>query len=228
MITLAGSAGSARRKLSGQFIDIGLAPDGATLVALDARDRVLLELFADKTTPARTIKANALQGSGPPSTGLTGATFSEGVEFRETPAAPGTPRVAFSSTLDLTMKNGFGSLETARFGGGVRFEQGRMTATARDARYGIAAGTLNLSGVDERTGRAPQVVDERATIEARRIDVALDVEEDHGRRHGEDGIARTRGRAPTREAEAGGRCRAGPPVRPDSRRTRRPTPPPTP
>ncbi len=174
VITLAGSAGSARRKLSGQFIDLGLAPDGTTLVALNARDKVLLELFADKTTPARTIKANALQGSGPPSTGLTGATFSGSVEFRETPAASGTPRVAFSSTLDLTMKNGFGSLETARFGGGTRFEQGRMTATARDARYGIAAGTLNLSGLDERTGRAPQVVDEQATIEAKRIDVALD------------------------------------------------------
>jgi lipopolysaccharide export system protein LptA len=174
VIALAGSAGSARRKLSGQFIDLGLAPDGTTLVALSARDRVVLELFGDKTAPARTIKANALQGSGPASTGLTGATFSGGVEFRETPAAPGTPRIAFSSTLDLTMKNGFGSLETARFGGGTRFEQDRMTATARDARYGIAAGTLNLSGLDERTGRAPQVVDERATIEGRRVDVALD------------------------------------------------------
>jgi lipopolysaccharide export system protein LptA len=72
------------------------------------------------------------------------------------------------------MKNGFATLETARFGGGTRFEQGGMTATARDARYAIAAGTLNLSGLDERTGRAPQVVDERATIEGRRIDVALD------------------------------------------------------
>ena len=174
VITLGASAGSARRKLAGQFIDLGLAQDGTTLVALNARDRVLLELFADKTTPARTIKASALQGSGPPSTGLTGATFSGGVEFLETPAAPGTPRLAFSSTLDLTMKNGFGSLETARFGGGTRFEQGRMTATARDARYGIAAGTLELSGIDDRTGRVPQVVDERATIQAKRIDVALD------------------------------------------------------
>ncbi len=177
VITLARSADSARRKLSGQFVDLGLAPDGTTLVALNARDRVLLELFADKTTPARTIKAGALQGSGPPSTGLTGATFGGGVEFRETPAAPGTPRIAYSSTLDLSMKNGFGSLETARFGGGTRFEQGRMTATARDARYGLAAGTLNLSGLDERTGRAPQVVDERATIEGKRIDVALNSRE---------------------------------------------------
>jgi lipopolysaccharide export system protein LptA len=202
-ITLAGSAGSSRRKLSGQFIDVGLAPDGATLVALDARDRVLLELFADAVTPARTIKANALQGSGPPSTGLTGATFGGGVEFRETPAAPGTPRVAFSSTLDLTMKNGFGSLETARFGGGTRFEQGRMTATARDARYGIAAGTLNLSGFDERTGRGPQVVDERATIEARRIDVALDSKKVTA---ADTVKTESRGRAEGADARGGGRA----------------------
>jgi lipopolysaccharide transport protein LptA len=174
VINLAGSATSARRRLSGQFIDVGLAPDGATLTALNAREKVLLELFADKTTPARTITSAALQGVGSPSTGLTGATFSEAVEFRETPAAPGSPRFAASSTLDLTMKNGFGFLEAARFGGGVRFEQERMTARAREARYGMSAGTLDLSGVDEKTGRAPQVIDERATIEAKRINILLD------------------------------------------------------
>ena len=204
VITIAGSAGSAGRKLSGQFIDIGLAPNGATLVAITARDTVLLQLFADKTTPARTIKANALEGSGPPSTGLTGATFSGGVEFREIPAAPGTPRLAFSSTLDLTMKNGFATLETARFGGGTRFEQARMTATAREARYGIAAGTLNLSGLDERTGRAPQVVDERATIEAKRIDVVLD-----GKKITAADAVKTESRGRGEGAEARGGERAG-------------------
>ena len=174
VISLAGSGGGAGRKLSAEFIDVGLAPDGATVTSLEAREKVQLELFADKTTPARTIRSAALRASGSARTGLTGATFSQGVEFRETPSGARTPRTATSSSLDLAMKSGFGSLETARFGGGVRFEQGKMTATARDARYGIAAGTLNLSGLDETTGRAPQVVDERATIEARRIDVLLD------------------------------------------------------
>jgi lipopolysaccharide transport protein LptA len=174
VITLAGSGGGAGRRLSAEFIDIGLAPDGATVTALEARGSVQLELFADKTTPARTIRSAALRASGTARTGLTGASFSQGVEFREAPLGSGVPRTATSSTLDLTMKNGFGSLEAARFGGGVRFEQGKMTAIARDGRYGIAAGTLNLTGLDEKTGRAPQVVDERATIEARRIDVLLD------------------------------------------------------
>jgi lipopolysaccharide transport protein LptA len=176
VINLAGSATSARRRLSGRFIDLGLAPDGATLVTLNARDRVQLDLVGDKATPDRTITSAALQGSGPPSTGLTTATFSDGVQFRETPAAPGTPRVGLSSTLDLTTTGGLGSVESARFGGGVRFEKGKMTATAREARYGMSAGTLELSGADEKTGRAPQVIDDRATIEARRIDMLLDAE----------------------------------------------------
>ncbi len=174
VISLTGSGGGAGRKLSAEFIDVGLAPDGATVTALEARERVQLELFADKTAPARTIRSAALRAGGAAKTGLTGATFSQGVEFREAPSASGAPRTATSSTLDLTMKNGFGSLEAARFGGGVRFEQGKMTAMARDARYGISAGTLSLTGQDEKTGRPPQVVDERATIEGRRIDVLLD------------------------------------------------------
>jgi len=174
VIDLAGSAGGAGRRLSGQFIDLGFAPDGATLISLMAREKVQLELFADSTAPARTIKSGALQATGAPATGLTEANFSESVDFREAPPAPATPRVAVSSTLGLTMKNGFGSVETARFGGGVRFGQGTMTALAREARYMIAAGTLSLSGNDEKTGRAPQVLDDQATIDAKHIEILLD------------------------------------------------------
>jgi lipopolysaccharide transport protein LptA len=174
VVSLAGAARGPGRTLSAEFIDVGLAPDGATVTALEARGKVNLELAGDRTTPGRVIRATALSAKGTARTGLTGATFSQAVEFREAASGAGAARVATSSTLDLTMKGGFGSLEAARFGGGVRFEQGKMTATARDARYGITAGTLNLSGIDERTGRPPQVVDERATIEGRRIDVALE------------------------------------------------------
>lgn len=174
VIELAGSAGSGGRRLSGQFIDLGLAPDGSTLTSLMARERVQLEMFADKSTPARTIRSGALQGSGAPGTGLTGASFSEGVDFREWPPAPASPRAAKSDTLDLAMKSGFGSIDAARFGGGVRFEQGTMTALAREARYLITAGTLTLAGADEKTGRSPQVLDEQATIEAKRIEILLD------------------------------------------------------
>ncbi len=174
VIDLAGAAGGAGRRLSGQFIDIGLAPDGATMTSLMSRDKVVLELYADKTTPARTIRSGVLQGSGAPGSGLTEATFSDDVDFREWPPPPGAPRVAKSSMLELAMKNGFGTIDSARFGGGVRFEEGSLSAVSREAQYGSAAGSLNLSGADEKTARAPQVLDERATIEGVRIEVLLD------------------------------------------------------
>jgi lipopolysaccharide export system protein LptA len=173
-IDLAGGTGRAGRRLSGEFIDVGLSPDGTVVTALLARDKVVLELFADKATPARTIRSGALQGAGTPAAGLTDASFSEGVEFREQPAPPAKARVARSSTMALKLKDGFSSIESARFSGGVRFEQGTMTATARDARYNISAGTLALAGADEATGRQPQAVDARATIEARQLHIVLE------------------------------------------------------
>jgi lipopolysaccharide transport protein LptA len=173
-IDLAGTAGGAGRRLSAQFIDIGLGPDGTVVTALLARDRVVLELAADKTTPARTIKSGALLGSGTPAAGLTDAAFSEGVEFRETPRPPAKPRVAKSSTMSLALKNGFDSIESARFFGGVQFEEGAMTASSREARYEIAAGTLAMAGAHEKTGRQPHVVDEQATIEGKAIAIVLD------------------------------------------------------
>jgi lipopolysaccharide export system protein LptA len=173
-IDLAGAAGSGGRRLSAQFIDIGLGPDGAVVTSLVARERVTLDLAADKTAPARTIRSGALQGKGTPATGLTDAAFSESVEFRETPAPPAKPRVARSATLSLALKNGFSTIESARFSGGVQFDEGTMTATARDARYNIGAGTLALAGADEKTGRQPQVLDEQATIEGKQLNIVLD------------------------------------------------------
>jgi LPS export ABC transporter protein LptC len=170
-IDLAGSAG---RRLSGQLIDIGLAPDGTTVTLILARGQVGLELYQDGATPARTIRSGLLQASGAPGAGLKAAVFSDGVDFRESPPAPAAARIARSSTLALALENGFSKIESARFGGGVRFEEGSLRATARDADYGMAAGTLHLSGQDEKTRRAPEVIDERATIEGERIDVQLD------------------------------------------------------
>jgi lipopolysaccharide transport protein LptA len=174
VVDLAGTAGGGGRRLSAQFIDIGLGPDGTVVTALLARDRVVLELAADKSTPARTIRSGALQGSGTPASGLTDATFSEGVDFRETPRPPAKPRVAKSSTMSLALKNGFNSIESARFFGGVQFAEGSMTASSREARYEITAGTLAMAGADEKTGRQPQVLDERATIEGKAITIVLD------------------------------------------------------
>jgi lipopolysaccharide transport protein LptA/LPS export ABC transporter protein LptC len=173
-IDLAGSGGAAGRRLSGQLIDIGLAPDGTTVIQILARGQVGLELPRDGATPARTIQSGALQASGAPGTGLKAAIFSDGVAFRESPPSPATARIARSSTLALALENGFSKIASARFGGGVRFEEGSLTATARDADYGMAAGSLHLSGHDDKTRRAPEVVDERATIQGDQIDVQFD------------------------------------------------------
>jgi LPS export ABC transporter protein LptC len=175
-IDLAGAADAQGRRVAGESIDLALAPDGATLTSLAARQDVQLDIPADPSTPARTIRSGTLQSVGKPGVGLTSATFSENVEFRETPTPPAGVRVARSGTLELALKGGFTTIDSAQFGGGVRFEDQTMTATGREARYAIAAGVLTLTGADEKTGRPPQVVDDRATIEGRRIEIALDAE----------------------------------------------------
>ena len=173
-VELAGSARAAGRRLSGQFIDIAVAADGATPTSILAQKDVVVELAADASAPARTIRSGVLQAAGTGSGGIKAAAFGEGVDFRETPPAPSLQRSATSATLALTLADAFGRIESARFGGGVVFVQGGLTARARDAQYGVDAGTLHLSGRDEKTGRAPQVLDERATIEGDTVDVDLD------------------------------------------------------
>jgi LPS export ABC transporter protein LptC/lipopolysaccharide transport protein LptA len=176
-IELAADAPAAGRRIAAESIDTALGPDGTTLTGLLATDRVQLDLPADKDTPGRVIRAARLQASGEVGKGLTGAVFNGGagqVEFAETPAPPAKPRIARSSTLDLGLQGGFGSIDWARFGGGVRFEQGDLAGVSREATYVLAKGTLNLAGNDPKTGRRPQVVDEQATIEANKIDIALD------------------------------------------------------
>jgi lipopolysaccharide export system protein LptA len=173
-VELAGSAEGAVQRLAAQSVDIGLGPGGAVLTSLLAHSRVVLDLAADRSSPARTIRAGVLQAAGPVGSGLTAATFADGVEFRESPRAPGAPRAATSSTLALTLGDGFGRIDSASFRGGVVFTEGGLTARSREAQYDVTAGTLRLSGRDDRSGRAPQVSDERATIEGDTIDIVLD------------------------------------------------------
>ncbi len=195
-IELAGSGGGSGRRLAGQFIDVALGADGATPTSLLAQKDVVLEWLADPSTPARTIRAGVLQAAGTGGSGLKAAALGGGVDFRETPPAPAVPRTATSSTLALTLGDGLGRIQSARFGGGVVFTQSALTARARESQYAVDAGTLHLSGRDAQTGRAPQVLDERATIEGDTVDVLLD-----GRQITADGSVKTEIRAP-REAAA--------------------------
>jgi LPS export ABC transporter protein LptC/lipopolysaccharide transport protein LptA len=181
VIQIAGDKGTRGRRIAGEWMDIGLAPDGTTVTSLQGRDNIQLDLPPEGGAPGRTVHAAALQATGTPATGLTNAAFQADpasptsvVEFRERQTAKSPARVAHARSMGLALKPGFGQIETARFGGGVRFDDGDLTATAREARYIVSAGQLNLSGDDERTGRPPQVVDPKATISGARIEVVFD------------------------------------------------------
>ena len=172
-IEVAGQAKGLARRVSAEWLDLRLAPDGTTVTSLSGRDRVRLDLPAGPTAPARTILSGALGATGAPETGITSAAFSEGVEFRESGKSE-TPLVARASGMLAQVKPGFGDIESARFVGGVRFEQGTMSGRASEGQYGVGTGQLTLVGNDEKTGAPPQVVDDQATIKATRIVITLD------------------------------------------------------
>ncbi len=160
-------AGVGGRRIAGEVIDIAFGADGG-VTAMTARDHVQLTMPALKDTPERIIRAAAMQGTGPPGQGLTSARFTDGVEFRETPAG-GTLRLARARTLDVAMAAGTGAIEDARFSGSTRFEEGTLRASALDGRYRVTDGLLELTGSEG--NRDPRVQDERITVDAKRIDL---------------------------------------------------------
>lgn len=173
VVQLAGGGGAPGRRIAGEAIDIALAPDGRTITALDARDRVQLDLPAEPDAPARTIRATSLRSTGNPAGGLTSARFGETVEYREAAKSASTPaRVVRARDLDLAVKPGFAAVEEARFSGGARFEEGALRATAADVRYLVTRGVLELAGA---VGPAsPHVADEQITVDATGIELTLD------------------------------------------------------
>ena len=169
VIQLVGAAGQPGRRIGGEMITIDLAPDGA-VTNLIARDKVELTLPQTAEAPGRVIKAATMDATGEPGRGLTGARFTNNVEFREQKAgAP--PRVARSRTLSVVLAPG-GGVDDALFGGGTRFEDGALVATGVEARYRVDAGTLALSGI--MAGKPPEVRNERLIVNATTIDLTLD------------------------------------------------------
>jgi LPS export ABC transporter protein LptC len=173
---IAGPAGQRGRRLSADWIEFVLAPDGTTLLSLTARDRVELEIpGVDAASPTRRIRSVSLDGHGEPGKGLTAVRFVDQVEFREVRAArgeaPAIDRTARSRTLDTVMQPGLGAIDRATFGGGVTFRDGATEATAPDAVYDLAGAALRLTAGQ---GTGARVSDERVTVDARTIDLALD------------------------------------------------------
>jgi lipopolysaccharide transport protein LptA len=168
-IRVAGEKGQASRQIDAGAINVTLAPDGSTPTDLEARSHVTLTLPADKSAPARTITAETLAAKGEPGKGLTGATFTGGAHFRE--RGTDLDRSASSEVLQVALKPGLSSIDEATFVRGVRFVDGKMTATAVQARYNLSAGVLNLSA---EPGARPSVRNDQIAIDGTKIDVTLE------------------------------------------------------
>ena len=168
-VAMTGQNGAAGRQFLGDTLDILLAPDGA-LTKVTGRDNVRLDLPGTPDSPARRITARALDGDGVAGKGLTSATFSDNVEYREEAGASTGARVARSRALNVALADD--AISSAMFGGAVKFEEQGLQAAGGEARYDPMKGSLRISGIEG--GVAPRVSDERVTIDASTIDVALE------------------------------------------------------
>jgi len=167
------TADAGDRRVSGQWIDIRFAEDGATVTSLTVRDAVQLDLPAAGAEPARTITSATLVTKGDPGKSLNAARFDDHVEYRE--QRPGAAaRVVRSRALDLSTQPGLGAIDSAHFTGAVRFEEDRTAAAAGDVQYFVGRGIVLLDGVDDTTGLVPRVADGQVTIDGRHIEMALD------------------------------------------------------
>lgn len=170
-VTLAGATpAQPGQRLAAEFIDIALGADGA-VTSLASRERVVVTLPAAGGTPARTIRAVELTGSGAAGGGLTAMRFEQQVEFREGGAAGTAPaRVARARTLTVALSPG-GALDRATFTGEARFQDGSLEGAAGEARYFVTDDRLVLAGRD---GAArPRVTDTGVQIEGDAITVGL-------------------------------------------------------
>jgi lipopolysaccharide export system protein LptA len=169
----AGGEGKAGREISANALDIKLAPDGATPIAMMARQNVQLTLPADEAVATRTVKAQTLAATSDPanpSRGLTRAEFTGGVEYREKSAT--VDRVARSARLQVGLKAAMAAFDSATFSGAARFEDAKVTGTASSLTYLADQGTLSLSGSEPASPR-PHVFNDQIAVDANSIDVVL-------------------------------------------------------
>jgi LPS export ABC transporter protein LptC len=170
-VQIAGETTAGAREIVGGVIDITLAADGSTPVALTARDAVQLTLPQEENTAARTIKAASLDADGEPGRGLTTARFAGNVDYREKSAT--VDRDARSAHLEVGLKAGLSAFDQAAFSGGVRFADPKFFGTAAAIKYMVDSGALDLSG-SEPGIPVPHVATDQLSVDAPRIDVVLD------------------------------------------------------
>jgi LPS export ABC transporter protein LptC len=172
-VKLSGGAGKAGREIAANALDVKLGPDGATPIAMMARQNVQLTLPADEGVATRTVKAQTLMATSDPanpSRGLTRAEFTGGVEYREKSAT--VDRFARSGRLQVGLKAAMAAFDSATFSGAARFEDAKVTGTASSLTYLADQGTLSLSGSEPASPR-PHVFNDQIAVDANNIDVVL-------------------------------------------------------
>jgi lipopolysaccharide transport protein LptA len=170
LIQLAGERGQPGRQIGANFVDMSMAPDGATPTSLVANEGVQLTFPPEQGAPARTINAQHLAGRGDEEHGLTSARFDGSVYYRE--EGGGVQRRAKSEVLEVSLGPGLSSIDEARFSRAVRFEDQTMAATSAAARYVLAKGTLDLSS--DASAAPPHAETEQISVDAPTISIALD------------------------------------------------------
>jgi lipopolysaccharide export system protein LptA len=173
LVKLSSGAGKAGREIAANTLDVKLASDGATPIAMMARQNVQLTLPADDTVAARTVKAQTLTATSDPanpSRGLTRAEFTGNVEYREKSAA--VERTARAAKLDVGLKAAMAAFDSAQFSGAARFEDAKIVGTASSLKYLADQGTLALSGSEPASPR-PHVSNDQIAVDANSIDVVL-------------------------------------------------------
>jgi lipopolysaccharide transport protein LptA len=171
VVQLRGERQQPGRQISAAAINVTVGADGTTPIGLVARDAVKVTLPGDRGGATRTINAQALDGTGDETRGITGAHFTGEIQFAEKGA--GIDRAARSNVLDVTTSPNFGAIQDATFTKAVRFAEGTLFATAASGRYALERGVLELTGSEPGSLR-PHVMDERMSVDATRIDVTLD------------------------------------------------------
>lgn len=176
-IELVGSSGERGAIIDATTMNVTMAPDGRDVTALEAADRVLLELPETADGARQDIGAAKLLAPVTPDTGLTSVRFDEGVVFRELRTATGTSaavtRVIQAERLEAGVEDGLSVLLEARFLGGVRFDDDTRVADADEAVYDVTGGIVTL-GTGGDAGRAPILTDATTLIEAATIVLAVD------------------------------------------------------
>ena len=171
-LRIAADKDAAESVLHADTIEIGMAPDGATLTSLNARDHVIFDLSAAKGQPVKKITSNSLVASGEPGKGLTAASFTEGVEYLETGGTPPVKRMVTSRTLDTSLKGGLGQIQEATFIGSARLREGMTQAASSTMRYNMETGQVVLTGAAGEP--VPRVVNEQIQIDATNIDMNVE------------------------------------------------------